>query len=112
MLQRLRTALSALEPGAVVPADPAVLIRAAARANRRAPGFLERALAADARGRQGLAGLAAAVVATSAAAPFLRSFEPGLGEEALASRRAPDLDVDAPDQPGGHGEHDDLDDED
>ena len=50
VLQRLRTALSALEPGAVVPADGAVLVRAAARAERRAPGFLERALSADSRG--------------------------------------------------------------
>ena len=111
VLQRLRAALAALEPGVVVPADPAVLIRAAARAERRAPGFLERALAADARGRQGLAVLAAAVVVTSSAAPFLRSFEPGLGAEAPARGRAPDLDVDAPDQPG-HDEHDELDDED
>jgi hypothetical protein len=113
VLQRLRAALSALEPGAVVPGDPAVLVRASARAERRAPGFLERALAADARGRQGLTGFAAAVVATSAAAPFLRDFE--AGSEGLRDRNSTDLDVDSPDQLGGHGdhdEHDDLDDED
>lgn len=119
VLQRLRSGLSALEPGAVVPVDPAVLIRAAARAERRAPGFLERALAADARGRQGLAGLAAAVVAIPAIAPFLRGYVPGRQNEALADRRAaPELDVDAPSSPGGHGghgdhdDHGDLDDED
>ena len=118
VLQRLRTGLSALEPGAAVPADPAVLIRAAARAERRAPGFLEGVLAADVRGRQGLAGLAAAVVASRAAAPFLRRFEAGREPKALADRRAaPELDVDAPSGPGGHGghgdhDHDDLGDED
>ena len=113
VLQRLRAGLSALEPGAVVPADPAVLIRAAARAERRAPGFLERALTADVRGRQGLAGLAAAVVASRAAAPFLRGFEAGREPEGLADpRAAPELDVDAPSGPGGpgghggHGDHD------
>lgn len=112
VLQRLRAALSALEPGAMVPSDAGVLVRAAARAERRAPGFLERALAADARGRQTLAGLAAAVVASSAAAPFLRDFEPGLDAEAL-DQRPPELEVDAPDHPGGPGGHDgDLDDED
>ncbi len=110
VLQRLRSALAALEPGVVVPGDPAVLVRASARAERRAPGFLERALAADARGRQGLAGFAAAVVVTSAAAPFLRDFESGsLGP----ADQETDLDVDSPDQLGAdHDEHDDLDDED
>src|SRR5689334_6282289 len=75
VLQRLRAAVSALEPGVVVPGDQAVLLRASARAERRAPGFLERALAGDARGRQGLATFAAAVVATPAAAPFLEAFD-------------------------------------
>jgi hypothetical protein len=108
VLQRLRTALSALEPGAVVPADGAVLVRAAARAERRAPGFLERALSADSRGQRALTGLAAAVVTSSVATPFLRNFQPGLSPDALADRRAPDLDLDeghghsAP----GHGDHD------
>lgn len=116
VLQRLRSGLSALEPGAVVPADPPVLIRAAARAERRAPGFLERTLAADARGRQGLAGLAAAVVASPEAAPFLRGFVARREPEALAERRAaPEVDVDVPGGPGGqgdHGDHGDVDDED
>ncbi len=118
VLQRLRAGLSALEPGAVVPADPAAMMRAAARAERRTPGFLERALAADARGRQGLAGLAAAVVASGAVTPFLRGFQPGSEPGALADRRAPEVDVDAPEAPGGsgghgdHGDHDDLDAED
>lgn len=116
VMQRLRAALSALEPGAMVPSDAGVLVRAAARAERRTPGFLERALAADARGRQTLAGLAAAVVASSAAAPFLRGFEPGLDAGALEDKRAPDFE-DAPDPPAGPGGHDtdhdgDLDDED
>jgi hypothetical protein len=111
VLQRLRAGLSALEPGAVVPADPAVLMRAAARAERRTPGFLERALAADARGRQGLAGLAAAVVTSGAVAPFLRGFHPGQELGAHADHR-PEVDVDAPGGPGGHGDHDDLGDED
>ena len=114
VLQRLRAALSALEPGAVVPGEPALLLRAAARAERRAPGFLERALASDARGRQSLGALAGAVVVSPAAAPFLREFQAGLGAEALADRRAPELDVDAPEHSGGSGDHDhdDLDDED
>jgi hypothetical protein len=110
VLQRMRTALAALEPGAVVPGDPAVLVRAVARAERRAPGFLERALTADARGRQGLAGLATAVVATSVAATYLRGFEPGLEAGALADRSPPDFDLEAPSSPGGHGEHGDHDD--
>ena len=55
----------------------------AARAERRAPGFLERALAADARGRQMLGSLAVAVVASSAAAPFLRHSEAGLDAPAF-----------------------------
>jgi|KBSMisStandDraft_5_1062788.scaffolds.fasta_scaffold10959_1 hypothetical protein len=115
VLQRLRSALSALEPGVVVPADPAVLLRASARAERRAPGFLERALASDARGRQGLTTFATAVVGTSVAAPFLQAFDPDSGEAAFADRRSVDHDVDSPDQLGGHGdhdEHDDIDDED
>ncbi|HVP62848.1 MAG TPA: hypothetical protein VMT11_19995 [Myxococcaceae bacterium] len=107
VLHRLRAALSALEAGAVVPSDAAVLMRAAARAERRAPGFFERALATDARGRQALGGLAAAVVVTSSAAPFLRGFEPGLGEEALADRRAPDFDVEASEESGAPPAHDD-----
>ena len=111
VLQRLRAGLSALEPGAVVPSDPAVLMRAAARAERRTPGFLERALAADARGRQRLAGLAVAVVTSGAVAPFLRGFQPGREPGALGERR-PEVDVDAPGGPGGHGDHDDLGDED
>ena len=118
VLQRLRAGLSALEPGAVVPADPDVLLRAAARAERRTPGFLERALAADARGRQGLAALAATVVGSRVLAPYLRGFQPGMDSEALVDRRAPEVDVDAPAGPdgsgghGGHGDHDDLDAED
>jgi hypothetical protein len=111
LLQRLRAGLSALEPGAVVPADPAVLMRAAARAERRTPGFLERALAADARGRQGLAGLAAAVVASGAVAPFLRGFQPGQ-EPGAQSEHRPEVDVDVPGGSGGHGDHDDHDDHD
>ena len=113
MLQRMRAALSALEPGAVAPAQPEVLVRAAARAERRAPGFLERAIATDARGQEALATLATAVVATAAAAPFLRGFESGLDADALADRRAPDLDADegAPD-PSAASHDDELDDED
>src|SRR5678815_2813853 len=99
VLHRLRAALSALEPGAMVPGDARVLVRDAAKAERRARGFLERALAADARGRQTSAGLAAAVVASSAADPFLRDFEPELGAEAL-DPRSPDLEVDVPDHSG------------
>jgi len=115
VLQRLRTALSALEPGAVVPADGAVLVRAAARAERRSPGFLERALSADSRGERAITGLATAVVATAVAAPFLRGFEPGLSADALADRRAPDLDVEGGDPEAhapGHDHGDELDDED
>ncbi|HZX41190.1 MAG TPA: hypothetical protein VFE93_05075 [Myxococcaceae bacterium] len=107
VLHRLRSALSALDPGEVVPSDPQVLARAAERTERRAPGFLEHALASDARGRQLLGGLAAAVVGTSALAPFLRGFEPGLDAEALADRRAPDFDVDTPEGPGATAAHDD-----
>jgi len=108
VLQRLRTALSAIEPGAVVPADGAVLVRAAARAERRSPGFLERALCADSRGQRALTGLATAVVASAVAAPFLRDFQPGLSVDALADRRAPDLDLDEGHGPSaaGHGDHD------
>jgi hypothetical protein len=111
VLQRVRAGLSALEPGAVVPADPAVLMRAAARAERRTPGFLERALAADARGRQGLAGLAAAVVASGSVAPFLRGFQPGQ-EPGAHSEHRPEVDVDVPGGSGGHGDRDDHDDHD
>jgi len=113
VVHRMRSALSALEPGAVIPADPAVLVRAAARAERRAPGFLERALSTDARGGRALTGLAAAVVATSAAAPFLRSFGAGPSPEAVAAGGPPELDV--PDTPGSSSGHDgdhELDDED
>jgi hypothetical protein len=115
VLQRLRSALSALEPGAVVPAEGAVLVRAAARAERRSPGFLERALSADSRGERALTGLATAVVASAVAAPFLRGFEPGLSAEALADRRAPDLDAEGGDPEAhapGHDHGDELDDED
>jgi len=115
VLQRLRSALSALEAGVVVPGEPAALLRASARAERRAPGFLERALAGDARGRQGLATFAAAVVGTSVAAPFLQAFDADSAEAAFSDRRSVDHDVDSPDQLGGHGdhdEHDDIDDED
>ncbi|HTS80327.1 MAG TPA: hypothetical protein VMH40_06990 [Myxococcaceae bacterium] len=114
VLHRLRAALSALEPGAVVPSDEGVLVRAASRAERRAPGFLERALSADARGTTALTGLAAAVVAAPAAAPFLRTFEPGLVGDALADRRAPDFDHhddSGHEMPGG-GHDDELDGED
>ena len=114
VLHRVRTALSALEPGAVVPREVEVLVRAAARAERRAPGFLERALSTDAPGRRALTTLASAVVATVVAAPFLRDFDPSLSADALAARRGPDFEGDgdpAPDLPGAT--HDDgLDDED
>jgi hypothetical protein len=110
VVQRLRAALSALDSGLMVPSDAGVVVRAAAGMERRTPGFLERALAADARGRQTLAGLAAAV-ASSAAAPFLRGFDAGV----LEGTGGRDFE-DPPDQlegPGGHdGDHDDLDDED
>lgn len=113
VLRRLRAALSALEPGAVIPSDAPLLLRAAARAERRAPGFLERAFTADPAGERALAGLATAVVATAVAAPFLRGFEPGLAAEALADRRAPDVEPveGPPEMPGASGEHE-LDDED
>jgi hypothetical protein len=114
VLHRVRTALSALEPGAVAPREPEVLVRAAARAERRAPGFLERALSTDAPGRQALTTLASAVVATAVATPFLRGFDPSLSAEALAARRGPDFEGDGdptPDLPGATHD-DDLDDED
>ena len=97
----------------MVPSDAGVLVRAAARAERRTPGFLERALAADARGRQTLAGLAAAVVASSA-----RPRSSGLrarARQALEDKRAPDLETHRPPiGPGGQdsGHDGDLDDED
>jgi hypothetical protein len=109
LLHRLRTALSALEPGAVAPREPEVLVRAAARAERRAPGFIERALSTDAPGRQALTRLASAVVVTGAAAPFLRGFEPELGSDAQADGGGPDFD---PDATPGAAHDDDLDDED
>jgi hypothetical protein len=116
VLRRMRTALSALEPGAVIPTDAPVLARAAARAERRSPGFLERALSTDPGGERALTGLASAVVVTVAAAPFLRGFEPGLGAEALADRRAPDFEAleEANEVPAsaGAGHDDELDDED
>jgi hypothetical protein len=112
VLHRVRTALSALEPGAVAPREPEVLVRAAARAERRAPGFIERALSTDVPGRRALTGLASAVVATGAAAPFLRGFEPELGSDAQADGGAPDLDADAFPDTHGAAHDDDLDDED
>ena len=113
LLHRLRAALSAREPGEVIPAEPAALVRAAIRAERRAPGFLERALATDARGRQVLGGLAAAVVGALAMAPYLRGFEPGLGSQPLSDPRAPDFDLETPEPYGHTASHDDdLDDED
>jgi hypothetical protein len=114
VLQRLRSGLASLETGVVVPSDPALLIRAAARAERRAPGFLERTLGSDARGRQTLSGLAAAVVASSVAWPFLRGFAAAAETGASGNRRSQELDVDAPAAPGTSSDyHDhDLDDED
>ena len=112
MVQRLRTALLALEPGVMVPSDAGVLARAAAKAERRAPGFLERALASDARGRQTLGSLALAVVTSSAAAPFLRDFGAGLDAEEQAEGVV-DLEVDAAGHSSESGDHDgELDDED
>src|SRR4030095_9163496 len=55
VVQRLRAALSALDSGVMVPSDAAVVVRAAAGMERPTPGVLERALAADARGRHELA---------------------------------------------------------
>lgn len=107
----MRTALSALEPGAVAPREPEVLVRAAARAERRAPGFIERALSTDAPGRQALTRFASAVVVSGAAAPFLRGFEPELGSDA-ADGGAPDFDPDASPETPGAAHDDDLDDED
>ena len=101
VLHRVRSALSALESGTVVPKEPEVLVRAAARAERRAPGFIERALSTDAPGRRALTGLASAVVVTAAAAPFLRGFEPELGSDALADGGAPDFDADASSETAG-----------
>jgi len=112
VLHRMRSALSALEPGAVSPRESEVLVRAAARAERRAPGFLERALSTDAAGRRSLDGLATLVVASSAAAPFLVGFQPGMGEDPLAERRAPDFEVDASGDGPGPTHDDELDDED
>jgi hypothetical protein len=113
-LQRLRAGLSALEPGMVVPTDAGVLVRSAARAERRAPGFLERALAGDVRGRQTLSGIAAAVVTTSAAAPYLRGFVAAVAGEPLPDRRTQELDVDVPGSAhsSDHDQDHDLDDED
>jgi len=113
VLQRLRSGLSSLETGVVVPGEPALIVRAAARAERRAPGFIERTLASDARGRQTLSALAAAVVATSIASPFLKGFDAAVGTDATDGRRSQELDVDAPAAPGSSDDHDhDLDDED
>jgi len=108
VVQRLRAALLALEPGAMVPGDPSVVVRAAARAERRTPGFLERALAGDARGRQALPGIAAAAVASVAAAPFLRGFQPP------ETPVLPELEADSGPSmsPGGDHADGDLDDED
>jgi hypothetical protein len=113
VLQRLRSGLSSLETGVVVPSEPVLVVRAATRAERRAPGFLERTLASDARGRQTLAGLAAAVVSSAAVAPFLRGFDAAAAAGASDGRRSQELDVDAPAAPGSSDDHDhDLDDED
>jgi len=112
VLHRIRAALSALEPGAVPPREPEVLLRATARAERRAPGFFERALSADAAGRRSLHGLATLVVASAAAAPFLAGYEPGMGADALADRRAPDFEPDASGDAPAPTHDDDLDDED
>ena len=113
VVQRLRSGLAALETGVVVPSDPVLVVRAAARAERRAPGFLERTLGSDARGRQTLSGLAAAVVAMPAALPFLKGFDSAAGTAASEGGRSQELDVDAPATPGSSDDHDhDLDDED
>jgi hypothetical protein len=113
VIQRLRSGLASLETGVVVPSEPALVVRAAARAERRAPGFLERTLALDARGRQTLSALAAAVIATSVASPFLKGFDSAAVTEASEGRRGQELDVDAPATPGSSDDHDhDLDDED
>jgi hypothetical protein len=113
VIQRLRSGLASLEAGVVVPSEPALVVRAAARAERRAPGFLERTLAPDARGRQTLSGLAAAVIATSVASPYLRGFDSARATEASEGPRGQELDVDAPATPGSSDDHDhDLDDED
>ena len=79
----MRTALGDLEPGAVVPAEERLLLRAAARAERRSPGFLERALSAQGV-RTTIAALAELVVATSAARPFLRGYAADLDARTLA----------------------------
>jgi len=108
MLHGLRRALSALEPGTVVPSAPDVLIRAAVRAERTAPGFLERTLAAGARGQETLGALAGAVVATGTLAPFLRGYDAELGADGLADRRAREFDVEG----GPDSDSHELDDED
>lgn len=112
VLHRMRAALAALEPGAVPPRETELVVRAAARAERRAPGFLERALSTDAPGRRALDGLATGVVASAAAAPFLVGFEPGMGADALADRRAPDFEPDASGDAPAPTHDDDLGDED
>ena len=113
VLQRLRSGLASLETGVVVPSDPVLVVRAAARAERRVPGFLERTLGSDARGRQTLSGLAAAVVASSLASPFLRGFDSAAEAATSGGRRSQEVDVDAPAVPGSSDDHDhDLDDED
>ena len=106
MLHGLRRALSALEPGTVVPSAPDVLIRAAVRAERTDPGFLERTVAAGPKGQESLGALASAVIATAALAPFLRTYDPELGADGLAARRAQDFDVE-----GGTHDSDSHDDE-
>jgi len=93
MLHSLRRALSALEPGTVVPSAPDVLMRSAIRAERTAPGFLERTLGAGAKGQETLGALAGAVVATGTLLPYLRGYDAEIGADALASHRAPDFDV-------------------
>jgi len=106
LLHRIRAALGDLEPGAVVPAEERLLLRAAARTERRSPGFLERALSARTP-RTSISALAEVVVATSAAAPFLRDFAADLDARTLAEvQEIPDAPADAAHD--GHDGHDDV----
>jgi hypothetical protein len=105
VLYGVRAALVDLEPGAVVPADEPLLLRTAARAERRAPGFLERALSVPGT-RPTVAALAEVVVATSAARPFLRGYAPDLDAKTVAEvHELPDSPSDA-----AHDDADDADD--